>query len=154
MSDSSSSFPAKQSSSNSIPIYNVFFALNAESRCGHDACGGGSGGGGVSLLHTGLCIIGAFDSAGFISSSGNCCPLKQKTQVHRPYLWSTLKCKRQFASISKGLCNACIGNIEGFPFVYLVLPFQDQAESTKLSSFLNHLILYSCLDFFFGVFST
>ena len=49
-----------------------------------DACGGGGGSGdggggsGVSSLHTEFCVIGAFCFAGFISSSGNCCPLYHK----------------------------------------------------------------------------
>ena len=85
VSDSSPSLPAKQSSSNSIPSCNVYFAASAENLCGCDACGGaagagaaGAGGTGVSLLHTRFCIIGAFRFAGFISSSGNCCPLNRK----------------------------------------------------------------------------
>ena len=38
--------PAKQSSSDSIPSCNVYFAASAENRCKHHACGGGDGGGG------------------------------------------------------------------------------------------------------------
>ena len=68
VSDSSPLFPAKQSSSDSISFCNAYFLAGAENRCGSDACGGG---GGVSLLHTGFCVISAFHFVGFISSSGN-----------------------------------------------------------------------------------
>ena len=78
-----------------LAMYNVYLARSAENLCGHDACGGGDGcdggdGSSVSLLHTKFCVIGAFCFAGFISSSGNCCPLNHKGtsstsvfQVHR-----------------------------------------------------------------------
>ena len=71
--------PVKQSSSDSIPSCNIYFAISAENHCGCDACaGGGGGGGGVSSLPTGFCVIGAFRFACFISSSGNCCSLNHK----------------------------------------------------------------------------
>ena len=82
VSDSSPSLPAKQSSSDSVLSCNVYFAASAENCCGRDTCGGddggGGGGGGVFLLHTRFCVIGDFRFAGFISSSGNCCPLNHK----------------------------------------------------------------------------
>ena len=81
VSDSSSSLPAKQPSSASITSCDMYFTLSAENRCGHDAFGGrdgGVGGGGVSSLHTGFCVIGAFRFAGFISSSGNRYPLNYR----------------------------------------------------------------------------
>ena len=45
--------------------------------------------------------------------------------------------KAQFA---QGSCpyNACIDNIEDFFFVSVVLHFQEEAELTELSSFLNY----------------
>ena len=46
VSDSSPSLSAKQSSFDSVPSCNVYFATSAESRCGHDGCGDGDGGGG------------------------------------------------------------------------------------------------------------
>ena len=39
---------------------------------------GEGGGDGFSSLHTGFCVTGVFCFAGFISSSGNCCPLNHK----------------------------------------------------------------------------
>ena len=83
VSDSSSSLPAKQLSSDSIPSRNVYFATSEENLCRSDACGGGAssggggGGGGVSSLHKGFCVIGAFCFAGFISTSGNRCSLNR-----------------------------------------------------------------------------
>ena len=75
-SDSPPSLPAKQSSSDSLPSCNVYFATSAENCYGRNACGGGyGGGGGVSSLHTGFCVIGTLRFAGFISSSGNYYPL-------------------------------------------------------------------------------
>ena len=68
VSNSSLLFPAKQSLSDSISFCNAYFLAGAENRCGSDACGGG---GGVSFLHTGFCVISAFHFVGFISSSGN-----------------------------------------------------------------------------------
>ena len=79
--------------------YNVYLARSAENRCWCDACGGDHGcggcGGGVSLLHTGFCVIGAFRFTGFISSSGNCCSLNHKGTssvaiflVHAEVQWS------------------------------------------------------------------
>ena len=71
-----------------IRFYTSFqrvFPTSAENRCGYDAYGGGGegggggwGGDGFSSLHTGFCVTGAFCFAGFISSSGNCCPLNHK----------------------------------------------------------------------------
>lgn len=48
--DSSPFLPAKQSSSDSIPSCNTYFATSATNRCGRDPCGAGGnyGGGGVS----------------------------------------------------------------------------------------------------------
>ena len=54
VSDSSPMLLEKRSS-DSIRSCNVYFATTAENRCGRDACGGG--GGGVSSLHTGFCVI-------------------------------------------------------------------------------------------------
>ena len=71
-SNSSPSLPAKQSSSYLRRSCNVYIATNGENRCGCNASGSGKvvvvGGGGVSLLHTGYCVVGAFSFAGFISS--------------------------------------------------------------------------------------
>ena len=69
-----------------------------------------------------------------MSSSGKCCLLNPKAKVYRPYFWSTLKYKGQFA-LASGPCNACIDSIEGF-LVSTVLHFQGQTEWTVLSSFL------------------
>ena len=78
-SDSPPSLPAKQSSSDCLPSCNLYFATSAENCCGRNTCGGSyGGGGGVSSLHTGFCVIGVLRFAGFISSSGNCCPLNPK----------------------------------------------------------------------------
>ena len=59
-------------------IHYLYFATSAENICGRDDCDGGAGsgggGGGVSLLFTGFDVIGSFRFAGFLSSSGNCCP--------------------------------------------------------------------------------
>ena len=63
---SSPLLPAKKPSSNSLSFSNAYFARSAENHCGRDACGG-SGDGGVSSLHTGFCVIGAFRFTGFIS---------------------------------------------------------------------------------------
>ena len=53
VSDSSPLLPAKQLSSDSITLCNVYFATIAENRCVRNACSGGdSRGGGVSSLHT------------------------------------------------------------------------------------------------------
>ena len=84
MLDSSPSLPTRQSSCDSILSCNVYFATSAENSCGRDACVGGDGGdGGVSSLHTRFCVIVDFRLAGFISSSGNCCPTNHKgTIVH------------------------------------------------------------------------
>ena len=63
-------------------IHHSYFAASAENLCWGDACGGGAGSGGgdvVSSLHTGICVIGAFRFAGFISPSGNCCPLNHES---------------------------------------------------------------------------
>ena len=53
LSDSSPMLPEKRSS-DSKRSCNVYFATTAENRCGRDA---GGGGGGVSSLHTGFCVI-------------------------------------------------------------------------------------------------
>ena len=63
-------------------IHHSYFAASAENLCWGDACGGGAGSGGgdvVSSLNTGICVIGAFRFAGFISPSGNCCPLNHES---------------------------------------------------------------------------
>ena len=54
--DSFPSLPAKQSSSDFTPSHNVYFAASAQNLCERDACCGrdGSGGSGVSSLHTGF----------------------------------------------------------------------------------------------------
>ena len=49
VSDSSPSLSAKQSSFDSIPSCNVYFATSAENRYWLDACGDGDGGCGVSV---------------------------------------------------------------------------------------------------------
>ena len=49
--------PAKQSSSNSTPSCNMYFATIAENCCGRDASGGGGSGGGFSSLYTGFCVL-------------------------------------------------------------------------------------------------
>ena len=70
--DSSPFLPAKQSSSDSIPSCNMYFATSAENCCMRHACGGsGAGVGGVSSLHMRFRVIGVFRFAGFIISSGN-----------------------------------------------------------------------------------
>ena len=59
--DSSPFLPAKQSSSDSIPSCNMYFARSAENCLRRDACSGdGAGAGGVSSLHTGFSVIGVF----------------------------------------------------------------------------------------------
>ena len=77
VSDLSPSLPANQPSPDSILSCNVYFAIKSFR---HFACGGGDGGGGggVSSLHTRICVIVDFRFAGFISSSGNCCPMNHK----------------------------------------------------------------------------
>ena len=69
-------------------LHHLATCILQQNCCGRDACGGSDGGGGsgggggdgggVSSLHTGFCVISALCFAGFISPSGNCCPLNHK----------------------------------------------------------------------------
>ena len=84
----------KQSSSDSVLACNVYFAASAENCCRRDTCGDddGGGGGGIFSLHTRFCVIGDFRFAGFISSSGNCCPLNHRGTSTRVNLGKPTVC--------------------------------------------------------------
>ena len=80
------SFPsllAKQSPSNSIPSWSMYFARRNVNCCGCGACccGGGDVSCNASSLQTGFYIIGAFRFKGFTGLSGNCSLLTLKMQV-------------------------------------------------------------------------
>ena len=128
VSDSSPSLPAQQSSSDSIPYRNVYSAASAENLCGRGDCGGGAGD--AFLLHTEFCVTDAFLFAGFISSSGNCCPMNRKG-----------KSSPSGFLVHPGVqASICVSerSVQRFLFVSVILHFQDQAELTEFFSFLNY----------------
>ena len=81
VSDSCPPLPAKQSLFDSVPSRNEYFGKSTGNLSGSNACddGIGSGSGGVCLLHIGFCLFGVLRLVGFMSSSGNCCPLNRKS---------------------------------------------------------------------------